>query len=377
MRKLLLAAAALPVALLALPAQAANPSGGTLSATTRVVTWSGSADASNPLGCSGPDDTTCDSYALKVEAVAGQDVRVSIDVAGGDDWDLFVYEPDGDEVAASAQGPGTDESATFPVATTGTYEVRVQPYAVIPGASYGGKADFVPASDEGAMDVEPACPAEDVPHDVAPYAVDRGEVVSYDIAVLLDGVPQSAVEDIFERANPAYGAHGIRLAAASFTTVTVPGNGTADSTDTIDFARSHFGGGRPAGSDAVLLVTSKDLTDETLGSAVAGQVDCVGGVESAATSIAVAEVKPEDPLVLGPVGLDADISLKNVAHELGHLLGAAHHYGNCVEGIGVEDVSGDTAPCTLMFNVANFQSVRFSALNGAVIRGHALAYANR
>ena len=235
-----------------------------------------------------------------------------------------------------------------------------------------GAADGDPQGDP--MDAEVACPAEDLPHTFSPLLTaepDDGSDISYDIAVLLDGVSQAQVEDLFERSQPAYDAHGITLRAVSFAQVSLPAGTTADSTDTIDFARDHFGGARPAGSDAVYLATSKDLTDEALGNAVAGQVACVGGVEDAATAFAVGEVKPESAIELGPVGLFADISLKVFAHELGHLLGAHHHYGNCVEGLGLDDIEGDTAPCTLMFNVADFQSMGFSTFNGGVIRGHA------
>lgn len=239
-----------------------------------------------------------------------------------------------------------------------------------------GAADGDPEGEP--MDTEVACPGEDLPHTISPVLTEKpddGSDISYDIAVLLDGVSQAQVEDLFERSQPAYNAHGIRLRAVSFAAVTLPGGDTADSTDTIDFAKDHFGGARPAGSDAVYLATAKDLTDEALGSAVAGQADCIGGVENPATAFAVGEVKAESPVELGPVGLFADISLKVFAHEVAHLLGAQHHYGNCVEGLGLDDIEGDTAPCTLMFNVADFQSMTFSTLNGGVVRGHANDYA--
>ena len=366
MRKLLLVASVLPAVLLALPAGAADPSSGTLSATSPSVSWSGAAESVPPSD---------DVFALTVEPVAGQDVQVSVDVPEDADWDFEVYDADGRLVAEGAAGfLGVDESARFtPVA--GTYEVHLIPYAVPPGGSYAANASFVPASDEPPVDEEPACSGEMTPDAVEPYVVTGGAPVSYDIAVLLDGVSQAAVQDLFERAAPAYAAHGISLRAVSYASVTMPGGDTADSTDAIDYARDHFGGARPAGSDAVYLATSKDLTDETLGTAVAGQVDCVGGVKSPETAIAVGEVKEENPFELGPIGLDADISLKVFGHELGHLLGAHHHYGNCVEGIGADDVSGDTAPCTLMFNVANFQSMTFGTLEGATIRAYAAEHA--
>ena len=65
-----------------------------------------------------------------------------------------------------------------------------------------------------------------------------------------------------------------------------------------------------------------------------------------------------------------------LGHEIGHLLGAHHEYGNCVQGIGVEDVTNrEPAACTLMMSFVDFQSLRFGAIDGSVIRGHAESYA--
>ena len=65
------------------------------------------------------------------------------------------------------------------------------------------------------------------------------------------------------------------------------------------------------------------------------------------------------------------------AHEIGHLMGAHHHYANCVEGIAPDELLGlELTPCTLMFNAVNPASLRFSAVNGPVVRGHAVDFAS-
>ena len=64
-----------------------------------------------------------------------------------------------------------------------------------------------------------------------------------------------------------------------------------------------------------------------------------------------------------------------ISHEIGHLMGAHHHYANCVEGNLSSDGPGDLSPCTLMFNSVNNASLSFSSVEGAVVRGHAVNYA--
>ena len=50
------------------------------------------------------------------------------------------------------------------------------------------------------------------------------------------------------------------------------------------------------------------------------------------------------------------------AHEMGHLIGAHHHYANCVEGNLSSTDQNDLSPCTLMFPAVNFASLNFAAL---------------
>jgi hypothetical protein len=57
------------------------------------------------------------------------------------------------------------------------------------------------------------------------------------------------------------------------------------------------------------------------------------------------------------------------------VMGAHHHYANCVEGNLSEVGEPEVSPCTLMINVVNIASLNFSTFNGSVVRGHALQYA--
>lgn len=379
-RSLLVAAVTLVLAaVLAAPARGATPGTGRIAAGSPRVTWSGSAAASNPVACFGRGDTRCDHFALTIEPVAGHDVRIAIDVAASDDWDVYVYAPDGSEVGSGASGfVGADEVTIVHAPVAGTYEVRVQPYAIAPGASYKASAMFVPA--KAPVDTERDC-YEDVPDAITPVTPDPGGKVQVNVAVLADGVDPNVALATARRAAAAYTPINVQLAVASVTPVAIApdkGGNVASATRVIADAKRLLGGRRPAGTDAVYVITAKDLYDGTLGDAVAGMADCIGGVEHATTAFAVGEVdEGEVELLLdgGPV-LFPDTSAKVLAHEVAHLLGGQHHYATCGEGL----LSGEAqqrrvAPCTLMSNFVDLQAHRFSTVNAAVVRAHASEFA--
>jgi hypothetical protein len=150
---------------------------------------------------------------------------------------------------------------------------------------------------------------------------------------------------------------------------------TDDSQSIIDLAKEQFGGKRPAGFDIVYVLTDLDMTAPGIGSAVAGQADCIGGVRYDQHAFAVGEISSFEDLEAGPLTFYHAATSKIAAHEIGHLMGAHHHYQDCVEGIPTELDEGEISPCTLMTNAVDFQSLNFSALEGAVVRGHALDFA--
>jgi hypothetical protein len=82
-----------------------------------------------------------------------------------------------------------------------------------------------------------------------------------------------------------------------------------------------------------------------------------------------------DPAPAGPFFLNVEVHPEVAAHELGHLMGAHHHYANCVEG-NLTGEASDLSPCTLMFNYIDLQSLNFSVLEGVTVRGHAVKYAS-
>ncbi len=159
MRRLtFLAVAAVVAAGLAAPtaARSATPTSGAVGGTSKSTTWTGTATASNPVACVGAGDPTCDHFLLDVTTKRTQDVSIAITGATGDDWDLFVYGPDGSQVAASATS-SSNESVVIDGEPAGTYEVRVQPFTVSPGATYDGRAALVRADGSAPIDEEQDC----------------------------------------------------------------------------------------------------------------------------------------------------------------------------------------------------------------------------
>jgi hypothetical protein len=225
-----------------------------------------------------------------------------------------------------------------------------------------------------------------LPYSVSPLYTDRaddGAVVEVTVAVLTDGVPVDRVQRVVAKASESYAPLDIRLRAVSITPVTLPSSGKSlsgkpalSAEKAMDAAKDHFGGTRPAGADVVYLITTKDLLADDQSEGLAGLADCIGGVRYADRAFAIGELHDDLQLSIGTLQLYRRSGVKILGHEIGHLLGAHHHYANCVEGLGPEDVAEDTGPCTLMSNFIEMQGLRFSALEGAVIRGHAVDFAS-
>ncbi|MGH3134091.1 MAG: PPC domain-containing protein, partial [Gaiellaceae bacterium] len=134
---------------------AATPSSGTIDPTTTSASWQGQhytagANVANacPSSASDPANLVCDHFKLTVgvnsaywnDKVGG--ALITITWASADnDFDLFVFDSQGNLVDDSAQGSTTFEQVMIPDAV-GTYEVRVSPFLVA-NSGYSGAASFV------------------------------------------------------------------------------------------------------------------------------------------------------------------------------------------------------------------------------------------
>lgn len=141
-----------------------------------------------------------------------------------------------------------------------------------------------------------------------------------------------------------------------------------DAADFIQMGKDQLGGARPAHADLVYVAT-----DIGTGSTV-GLADCIGGVELDDRAFAMGSLNDYGTTIVVP--FSSDTVHKTFAHELGHLMGAHHHYQSCGDGAAHEsNQTNDVGPCSMMTNFVNFQLAHFSPVNSAVVRGHAEAFA--
>jgi hypothetical protein len=150
MRKLVVAISALSI-LFAAPAFAATkPAKATLNEATQKVTFSGNVDFPANVfnqvvdGCSGPDASFCDHFALKVDtagSVAGYDVVINLPVAADQDLDLYVYDAKGKQVGVSGNNPGVKERVILKAPKNGVYDVAISGFLGVDSA-YKGTAEL-------------------------------------------------------------------------------------------------------------------------------------------------------------------------------------------------------------------------------------------
>ena len=155
--RLLVALSALAVILLVAGAgNAASPSSGTIGPTTTSAAWQGQSypatAIADPTLCPpaslDPTNAVCDHFALTVgvapsywtTSVGGASVTITWG-SSDNDFDLYIYDSAGNEVASSAQGGTTSEQAFIPNAS-GTYDVVVVPFTVS-NSGYSGNASFI------------------------------------------------------------------------------------------------------------------------------------------------------------------------------------------------------------------------------------------
>lgn len=361
------------------PAHAAEPGGATIDK-KQDAEWNGSFVASNPLpvACADSADPTCDNFALTVDARPGTNVAVAITTEDPNtmDLDLLVYAPNGELVKTSTTATAT-ESLVFEIDPeahgTGAYEVRVQPWTVLPGATYTGVAMVTKAPIEGGVGVFPLDECSDLtgPDSIS---LDLGDNILLDVMVLLDGVEPTRADEVMRVAASSYAPLNVSLKWRFREVAYV----TDEANELISLAKHEFKGVRPRGFDIVYVMTTKDIQ---IGgdTAVAGLADCISGVSFDHHAFAVGEdfgVEEDGGRALGPFTHTVDGSAIVVAHEIGHLMGAHHHYGNCIEGNSLANIEDlELTPCTLMFNAVNFGSLPFGTLNTAVVRGHASEFA--
>ena len=382
--------------------RAASPEGGSVGPSNGSVSWTGGPFLLDPIVCVGPEDPTCDHYALTVEEYTGH-AAVTVGVEGdGDDVDVDLEVYRGSTMVGSSARRGADEVILWDPAP-GAYEVRVMPYTAR-GATYSGTATFAPVVDppsfEGDVDQDCLDPAPD--HAGVPAITDNGRNVALNVLVLLDsGVPQSEGEEMIAVAQ-AKTYDGVRVTLnATYEAVSFPSDGdydsgsfggvrgTAEGTRLIEDAKAHVGGKATGDIDVVYVLSNKDLwnvdaADGSKSYGLLGVADCIGGIRYDDRSFVVGEWITGDAYSFvidenvpsRAVRVYGRLTSKIFSHELGHILGAHHHYGNCAQGVSGDDMLlADVAPCTLMFPDATLISHEFGSLEAAVVRGYTANHA--
>lgn len=201
---------------------------------------------------------------------------------------------------------------------------------------------------------------------------DPGHRVRLDVLVLLDGVSRARGVGVMSKAAEAFAPLGVTL-RSRFRRVSIPSDGEVSTL----FAEviGEVGGVRPRTSDLVYLMTAKDiyiLDNGERAYGVAGVAYCIGGVRFSDAAFAIGEGSSPWEGILK----DNTFSAKIAAHEIGHVMGAHHHYGNCVEGNRSTEGGGDPSLCTIMWPaVVTYSALNFGTLETLVVRGHAVEFA--
>ena len=192
---------------------------------------------------------------------------------------------------------------------------------------------------------------------------DSGEVLTVRVRVLLNGIGLQRAQEVFRLVAEGYAQAGITI-QPSFENVRFGGT---DPKMLINDAKAYFGGEVPQGTDAVYVFSA---VSELAGYKV-GEADCLGGMQwrdhafAAGPEWTVEQYGGWRTGTLHPLDPAALIA----AHEIGHLLGGVHEYGDCA------DVA-NPRPCDLMWDKVlplPFISFRFSTLNESIVRATARA----
>ncbi len=139
-------------------------------------------------------------------------------------------------------------------------------------------------------------------------------------------------------------------------------------------SRKATGGKEPRGIDIVHLLTTRDLYQAGTYT-VAGHAECIGGIRYAGWSYSASEAELRVRYLKGTsIVMQPDNTGRNTAHEIGHLLGAHHHYGTCGETAAEELTRSRGGVCSVMFPDSAVHGGRFDALNARIVRGHVEKY---
>jgi hypothetical protein len=142
--------------------QAATPNAGTISESSPSISWSGDNHTPTAASCDGPNDPACDNFKLTIAPPSFQ-YQVVIQLAPIGDYDLYVYAPDGGQIAGSGNAPGQTEIVVLTNPAAGTYTVSGAPFAAGAGVP-GVLPSYTASATIRRLGGDPATPASGTEH---------------------------------------------------------------------------------------------------------------------------------------------------------------------------------------------------------------------
>ena len=215
---------------------------------------------------------------------------------------------------------------------------------------------------------EPDC--TQIPPEVTPpVAVETTPVLPLEVRVMYEAGDLPVVKEYMGVARDTYSRIGVKL-KLRYDEIDPPDEWNVDTIgagpsqpEIFEVMKDYYGGERPPGVDLVYFMTRYWA---------GGFADCIGGVRFADRAFAFGSI---DYAIEGAVPSPSADEGVIAAHELGHLLGAHHHYSNCTEALPSGATRGDTNPCTTMSPLAGTASSTFGLLERSYVRYYVERYA--
>jgi hypothetical protein len=207
------------------------------------------------------------------------------------------------------------------------------------------------------------------PEVTPPLATDTSVALPLEVRVMAEAPDLATVKEQIAVTRDVFARIGIRM-KARYDLVTVPEGWNVDElgsgpsqTEILEFMKDHYRGQRPPGVDVVYFMTHYWA---------GGFADCIGGVAFPDRAFALGSL---DYAVEGVVPAPTADEGVIAAHEIGHLLGAHHHYSNCSEALPSGATRGEVGPCTTMSPLAATASRTFGLLERSYVRYYAEEFA--
>ena len=220
------------------------------------------------------------------------------------------------------------------------------------------------------IDADPAeCTSALTPEEMPAFDLTTDPRLDLDVRILAESRDLRTAKQHMRTTVAAYDRIGIEV-DATYDSIEVPEewNNAPElfpdrpAEDLWKLIKNHYNGVRPKGVDLVYYFT------RYWGG---GMADCIGGVRYPDTAFAFGSIDYAIESTVPAPHVDEGVI---AAHELGHLLGAHHHYSDCAAA-PVGATYGWAAVCTTMSPLATTASPVFGTLEQSFVRHYTEKYA--